>query len=119
MTNVERFFERYEAEPALREKVETALAVYPGSLELRESVVENVLLPTAAEEGLPFTVKELRAYETRKKLQNRKEDVPIEEDEPLEDPPTYWLLESGWEWDVTEVRKREALIRDIAGRQKD
>ena len=119
MTNVERFFERYEAEPALQEKVEQALAVYPGSLELRESVVENVLLPIAAEEGLPFTVKELRAYETRKKLQNRKEDVPMEEDEPLEDPPTYWLLESGWEWDVTEVRKREALIRDIAGRQKD
>ena len=87
MTNVERFFERYETDPALQEKVEQALSVYPGSLELRESVVENVLLPIAAEEGLPFTVQELRAYETRKKLQNRKEDVPIEEDEPLEDPP--------------------------------
>ena len=115
MTNVEQFFERYDSEPALQEKVEEALACYPGSLEGRESVVEYVLLPVAAEEGLPFTVQELRAYETRKKLQNRKEDVPIDEDEPLEDPPTYWLLEKGWEWDDTQVRKREALLRDIAG----
>ena len=115
MTNVEQFFERYDSEPALQEKVEEALACYPGSLEVRESVVEYVLLPVAAEEGLPFTVLELRAYETRKKLQNRKEDVPIDEDEPLEDPPTYWLLEKGWEWDDTQVRKREALLRDIAG----
>ena len=115
MTNVEQFFERYDSEPALQEKVEEALACYPGSLEVRESVVEYVLLPVAAEEGLPFTVQELRAYETRKKLKNRKEDVPIDEDEPLEDPPTYWLLEKGWEWDDTQVRKREALLRDIAG----
>ena len=119
MTNVERFFERYETDPALQEKVEQALSVYPGSLELRESVVENVLLPIVAEEGLPFTVKELRAYETRKKLQNRKEDVPIEEDEPLEDPPNYWLLDKGWEWDDTLIRKREALIRNIAGEQNE
>ena len=115
MTNVELFFKRYEKEPALRERVEQALAVYPGSLELRESVVEHVLLPVAEDEGLPFTVHELRAYETRKKLQNRKEDVPIEEDEPLEDPPDYWLLDKGWEWDDTELRRREALLRDIAG----
>ena len=61
MTNVEQFFERYDSEPALREKVEEALACYPGSLEVRESVVEYVLLPVAAEEGLPFTGQELRA----------------------------------------------------------
>ncbi len=113
MTNTELFFERYENDEALRQRVEEALAVYPGSLELRESVVENVLLPIAAELGLPFTVQELRAYETRKKLQNRKEDVPIEEDEPLEDPIEYWLLDRGWEWDDTPVRRRDALLRDI------
>ena len=115
MKNVEEFFIRYESDPALRAKVADSLAVYPGSLELRESVVEHVLLPVAEEVGLPFTVQELRAYETRKKLQNRKEDVPIEEDEPLEDPPEYWLLDRGWEWDDTFIRKREALLRDIAG----
>ena len=112
--NVELFFELYEADAALREKVEQALACYPGSLEIRESVVEHVLLPVAAEAGLPFTVKELRAYETRKKLQNRKEDVPIDENEPLEEQAEYWLLDRGWEWDDSPVRKRDALIRDIA-----
>ena len=119
MTNVEEFFQRYDAEPALQQKVADALAWYPGSLELRESVVENVLLPVAAEEGLPFTLQELRAYETRKKLQNMKPDVAIEEGEPVEEPVTYWLLDTGWEWDVTEVRKRENLLRDIAGWRKD
>ena len=115
MSNVEQFFARYDTDPALQQQVEDALAVYPGSLELRESVVEYVLLPIAEKMGLPFTIKELRAYETRKKLQNRKPDVPIEEGEPLEDPPTYWLLESGWEWDDEPIRKKEALLRDIAG----
>ena len=119
MSNVEAFFERYEAEPELQQKVEDALACYPGSLELRESVVEYVLLPIAEEEGLPFTVQDLRAYETRKKLQNMKPDVQIEEGDPMEEPVTYWLLERGWEWDDTQIRKREQLLRDISGWQKD
>ena len=42
--NVIRFFERYDAEPALRARVEEAEAAYPGSLEIREAVVEAVLL---------------------------------------------------------------------------
>ena len=109
------FFQFVKADPALPAKVEEALACYPGSLELRESVVENVLLPIASELGLPFTVDELRAYETRKKLHNMKPDVAVEEGEPVEDPPTYWLLESGWEWDDEPIRKKEALLRDIAG----
>ena len=48
-----------------------------------------------------------------------KPDVAIEEGEPVEEPITYWLLDSGWEWDVTEVRKRENLLRDIAGWRND
>ena len=115
MKHVEEFFARYESDQALQARVEEALACYPGSLELRESVVENVLLPIASDLGLPFTVDELRAYETRKKLQNMKPDVAVEEGEPVEDPPTYWLLESGWEWDDEPIRKKEALLRDIAG----
>ena len=78
-------------------------------------MVEHVLLPIAADLGLSFTVDELRAYETRKKLQNMRPDVPVEEGEPVEDPPAYWLLESGWEWDDEPIRKKEALLRDIAG----
>ncbi len=115
MNNVELFFNRYEAEPALRKTVADALAAYPGSLELRESVVEYVLLPIAANEGFPFTLKDLRAYETGKKIRNFKEDTPVEEGVMPDDPPEYWLLDYGWEWDDTKIRKRDALLRDIAG----
>ena len=113
MTNVENFFALYDSDPALQAKVSEALASYPGSLEIRESVVEYVLLPIAADAGFPFTLKELRAYETRKKLRNRKEDVPIEEDDPMEEQEEYWLLDRGWEWDDSRARQRDALLRDI------
>ncbi len=105
--NVTRFFERYEAEPALKARVEAAMAAYPGSLEVRESLVEAVLLPIAADLGLPFTVKDLRAYETRKKLSRIKPDVPIEEGDADEDADFegYWLLDRGWENDK-EIFKR-------------
>ena len=68
MNHVEEFFARYEADPALQARVEEALSCYPGSLELRESVVENVLLPIASDLGLPFTVDELRAFILGKKI---------------------------------------------------
>ncbi len=97
MTNVEKFFERYDADEALRRRVAEAEAAYPGSLEIRESLVEAVLLPIAEELGLPFTVKDLRGYELKKKLKNAKPDVPIGEDEPEEEQASYWLLDRGWE----------------------
>ena len=99
--NVSKFFEKYESDPALRTRVEEAVACYPGSLEIRESLVEAVLLPIAEELGLPFTVAELRAYETRKKLSRIKPDVPIEEGEEDDDADFegYWLLDRGWEHD--------------------
>ena len=97
--NVSLFFERCEAEPALKARVQEAVAAYPGSLEVRESLVEAVLLPIAEAEGLPFTVQELRAYETRLKLSRIKPDVQIEEGEADEDEDFegYWLLDRGWE----------------------
>lgn len=94
--NVITFFERYESEPQLREKVKLALDCYPGSLEIRESVVKNVLLPIAETEGLPFTVDDLRKYETRKKLKKATMDNDewlAMEDDGGED---YWLLDHGW-----------------------
>ena len=105
--NVSRFFERYDADPALRARIEEAVACYPGSLEIRESLVEAVLLPVAAELGLPFTVADLRAYETRKKLSRLKPDTPIEEGEEDEDADFegYWLLDRGWENDTSVFRK--------------
>ena len=68
--NAEKFFDRYRTDETLRQRVAEAEAAYPGSLEIRESVAEYVLLPIAEELGLPFTVKDLRAYETRLKMRN-------------------------------------------------
>jgi len=105
--NVSRFFEKYDSDSALRARIAEAVALYPGSLEIRESLVEAVLLPVAAELGLPFTVEELRAYETRKKLSRIKPDVPIEEGEEDEDADFegYWLLDRGWENDPSVFKK--------------
>ncbi|MDD6078436.1 MAG: Nif11-like leader peptide family natural product precursor [Oscillospiraceae bacterium] len=89
--NVTKFFERYEADAALRDKVAAAEAAYPGSLEIRKAVAEEVLLPIAAEIGLPFTIDDLRAYETKRKFhQSDAENAP-------EDSYRYWLLGYGWE----------------------
>lgn len=105
--NVSRFFEQYDSDPSLHARVEEAVACYPGSLEIRESLVKAVLLPIAAELNLPFTVDELRAYETRKKLSRIKPDVQIEEGEEDEDADFegYWLLDHGWEHDESVFKK--------------
>ena len=94
--NVIIFFERYESDPELRKKVQLALDSYPGSLEIRESVVKNVLLPIAEAEGLAFTVDDLRKYETRKKL--KKATMDNDEWLSMEDDggDDFWLLDHGW-----------------------
>ena len=102
--NVSLFFERCEAEPALKARVQEAVAAYPGSLEVRESLVEAVLLPIAEAEGLPFTVQELRAYETRMKIKRIKPAGIPEEGEEIEEPFRYWLLDYGWEENDEAVR---------------
>ena len=100
LENAEKFFELYTRDEALRNRVLEAEANYPGSLEIREAVVEDVLLPVAAELGLPFTLADLRAYETRQKLKNARPDKEMDEDEPIEeDPASYWLLDKGWTYD--------------------
>ena len=94
--NVAAFFERYENEQSLRDRVKFALDCYPGSLEVRESVVKNVLLPIAMEEGLDFTVDDLRKYETRKKM--KKAAMDNDEWLAMEDDggDDFWLLDHGW-----------------------
>ena len=86
--NVIEFFARYDDDEALRERVRLAEEYYPGSLELREPLVEAVLLPIAAELDLPFTVGELRAYETKLKLERQAKEAGGEF--------SYWLLDHGW-----------------------
>ena len=104
--NVSRFFEKYKAESALRARIDEAVACYPGSLEVRESVAEYVLLPIAESLELPFTIEELRKYETRLKLKNVQPDEPIPEGDPInENPPCYWLLDKGWENDPSFFKK--------------
>ena len=97
--NVEKFFAIYDADPALRERLCQAEAAYPGSLEIREAVAEHVLLPLAEELGLPFSLLDLKVYETKKKARYH-QDVALTEEElaqPLEEHH-YWLLEHGWEF---------------------
>lgn len=96
----EAFFARVEADAALQERLRLAEECYPGSLEIREAVVEDVLLPIAEELGFSFTLEELRAYETRRKLQNARPDLPIGETEEIEEPLRYWLLDHGWTYDT-------------------
>ena len=105
MTNVEAFFERYASDEALRRRVAEAETCYPGSLEIRESVVEAVLLPIAEELGLPFTVKDLRGYELKQKLKNARPDAPFGEDEEIEEQASYWLLDRGWDINEDNFKK--------------
>lgn len=99
--NVSLFFDRYDADAALRERVAQALAMYPGSLEVRAAVAQEVLLPIADEEGLPFTLEELRAYETRRKLRDSR---PDENGEMSLDEHQFWLVGYGWEEDENALR---------------
>lgn len=94
--NVTAFFARLEADAALRAHLEEAEAAYPGSWELREALCEAVLLPIAAEQGLPFTLDDLRKYETRKKMARATQDPDEWLAEPDDGGESYWLLDRGW-----------------------
>lgn len=94
--NVIKFFERYDADEALRARVAEAEANYPGSLEIREALCEAVLLPIAQEIGLAFTLDDLRKYETRKKMARATQDVDKWLAEPDDGGDSYWLLDRGW-----------------------
>ncbi|MBQ9685723.1 MAG: hypothetical protein IJV41_04120 [Oscillospiraceae bacterium] len=107
--NVEKFFAIYSADAALRRRLAEAEAAYPGCLEIREDVVRDVLLPVAEELGLPFTVKELRAYETRIKLERNMRDEITDEDEDFEG---FWLVDRGWAYDENLITKAEKKFEE-------
>ena len=106
LENAVKFFEQYKNDEELRRKVQEAVNAYPGSLEIREALVENVLLPIAYERGLEFTLAELRAYETRKKMShlNKSDEEYFAE---IEDEEGFWLLDNGWEYDEDILRAGE------------
>ena len=98
--NVSKFFAIYNSDEALRERIRIAEENYPGSLELREALAEDILLPVAAEMGLPFSIMDLYVYESRLKNE-RQADVELPEDaQPLpEEQCRYWLVDRGWKSD--------------------
>ena len=105
--NVKKFFEIYDSDPRLRERIRLAEEAYPGSLEIRDALVQHVLLPVAEELGLPFTIMDLLVYETRLKAQ-RQQDVELTAEDlkelaaPMEDH-SYWLIDHGWEFQKPEL----------------
>ena len=90
-TNVDKFFEIYDADPALQARVQQAMDSYPGSLEIRDVMTEHVLLPVAEELGLPFTLKELRNYELLKWGRQHQDRELTEQDMAVDYETTYWL----------------------------
>lgn len=97
--NVEKFFALYDSDETLRRRIAEAEASYPGSLEIRDAVVEYALLPVAGELGLPFTVKDLRAYETRLKMERFKDGDSGEDFDLAKSEKAYWLVDHGWTYD--------------------
>ena len=98
--NVEKFFALYNSDPGLQKRVKGAEAAYPGSLELREPLVEAVLLPVARELGLEFSIRELQDYETAHYARLHRDVELTEEDLAAPDDETeYWLIHHGWSHD--------------------
>ena len=102
---VEKFFEKLKSDEVLRKKLDDAVAAYPGSLEIRESLCEETLIPVAKEAGFDFTLSDLRKYETRLKMRHGM-DVEIDPNEP-DDDTEYWLVDRGWSND-------ESIFREAA-----
>ena len=71
---VSQFMALYQSDPDLQEKFAQAEAAYPGSLDIREAVVEEILLPLAKEAGFSFTVEDLRSYETAVYLDKHRDE---------------------------------------------
>ena len=95
--NVEKFIALYNSDPGLKKRVKDAEAAYPGSLELREPLVEAVLLPVARELGLAFSIRELQDYETAHYARLHRDVELTEEDLAAPDDETeYWLIHHGW-----------------------
>lgn len=95
--NVAKFYALYDSDPALRERIARAEAEYPGSLEIRDAVVTDIIMPIARELGLPFSLLELKVYETKLKAQrNPDREMTPEELARHDDGDVYFLLDRGW-----------------------
>lgn len=97
--NVVKFFELYDNDEALRKRIEDAEAAYPGSLEIRDAVIEAVLLPVAEELGLPFTLRDLRVYESVMSAKRCPDEEMTEEELSESGEYSYWFNGRGWSYD--------------------
>lgn len=97
--NVVKFFELYDNDEALRKRIEDAEAAYPGSLEIRDAVIEAVLLPVAKELGLPFTLRDLRVYESVMSAKRCPDEEMTEEELSESGEYSYWFSGRGWSYD--------------------
>ena len=102
---VSQFMALYQSDPHLQEKFAQAEAAYPGSLDIREAVVEEILLPLAREAGFSFTVEDLRRYETAVYLEKHR-DEEQDPDAP-DDETVFFLLDRGWTNDAVSQFKSE------------
>ena len=103
--NVVKFFELYYSDSALRQRIADAEAAYPGSLELREAVVTEILLPVAEELGLPFTLLDLRVYETVMKSRSHQDREMTEEELAApDDDRVFFLIDHGWSYDAEQFK---------------
>lgn len=97
--NVVKFFELYDNDEHLRKRIEDAEASYPGSLEIRDAVIEAVLLPVAQELGLPFTLRDLRVYESVMSAKRCPDEEMTEEELSESGEYSYWFNGRGWSYD--------------------
>ena len=97
--NVVKFFELYDSDEALRKRIEDAEAAYPGSLEIRDAVIEAVLLLVARELGLPFTLRDLRVYESVMSAKRCPGEEMTEEELSESGEYSYWFNGRGWSYD--------------------
>ena len=80
-----------------RNLVENLKAIRDGKNRTRP----NLNIADIYEYDLDSTLEELRTFETRRKLRNARPDLPIPEDEGIDDDPVpFWLLDRGWTYDT-------------------
>ena len=92
--SVKAFSEAFESSPEMQKEYAELEANYPGSIEIRENVVNDVLIPWAKSKGYEFTLNDLKRFEMLRYMRLH-QDVEADLNEP-DDDSHYWLINHGW-----------------------
>lgn len=103
--DAERFFSDYQLSQKMQKEFGELEASWPGSLENREYLVEDVLIPYAVQQGYDFSLSELRRVERRVKMEKYR-DVEQDPDEP-DDETCFFLMDRGWFNDESIFKKTD------------